>query len=49
MTGIEGLDKLRARFSPEGLVAGRYTLEVGLSQPSSGALQVNSIPISVFQ
>ncbi len=49
VTGIEGLDKLRARFSPEGLVAGRYTLEVGLSQPSSGALQVNSIPISVFQ
>lgn len=47
ITGIDGLDKLLASFRPEGLDAGLYTLEVVLTEPDSGAQQLNSIPFEV--
>ena len=43
ITGIEGLDKLLATFRSDGLEAGSYTLEVALSNLSSGAIETTSI------
>lgn len=47
VTGIDGLDKLRAEFAVDDLVSGTYTLRVALKRPSGGVTQVNSIPFSV--
>lgn len=47
VTGISGLDKLRAEFAVEDLVSGTYTLNIALRRPSGGIEQVNSIPFSV--
>ncbi len=47
VTGIEGLDKLLATFRPDGLPAGRYTLQVALTDLGSGSVQRNSIPFEV--
>jgi VWFA-related protein len=46
-TGIEGLDKLLASFEADGLGAGRYTLQVAVTDPTTGTVQTNSIPFSV--
>ncbi len=48
MTGIAGLDKLLATFSPAGLEAGRYTLLVDVTEPATGALNTNSIDFTVY-
>jgi VWFA-related protein len=47
ITGIGGLDKLRARFRVTDLAGGTYTLKVALKQPGAELAQVNSIPFSV--
>ena len=47
VTGISGLDKLLATFKPQGLEAGRYTLEVSL-QDESGHSNSNSIAFTVL-
>ena len=47
ITGIRGLDKLRATFSPSGLDAGDYSLRVAVTHPATGETRVNSIPFSV--
>ena len=47
ITGIKGLDKLLATFRPDGLEAGNYTLEVALSNLSSGTIQTSSIPFAL--
>ncbi len=36
VTGIPGLDKLRAEFRPRGLAPGDYTLEIGVADPVTG-------------
>ncbi len=48
VTGIAGLDKLLATFSPAGLDAGRYTLLVDVMEQSTGALNTNSIDFTVY-
>ncbi len=48
VTGIDGLDKLRARFSVAGLESGDYTLQVAVVSPGTGERQVNSVPFSVL-
>ncbi len=48
VTGIEGLDKLLATFSPSGLDAGRYTLVVDVTEQSTGSLNTNSIDFTVY-
>lgn len=47
ITGIQGLDKLVASFTPTGLAGGDYTLEVSISDPRSSALEQSRIPIRV--
>lgn len=47
ITGIGGLDKLRARFRVHDIAGGTYTLKVALKQPGAEMAQVNSIPFSV--
>lgn len=47
VTGIEGLDKVLATFRPEGLEAGRYTLQVELTHERTGLTERNSIPFNV--
>jgi len=47
ITGIDGLDKLLATFRPDGLEAGRYTLEVALRNVASGDIETNSIPFTL--
>lgn len=49
VTGIEGLDKLVATFRPKGLGAGRYTLEVGVSDQNASSSQVSKIPLIVLE
>ncbi|MDX1502472.1 MAG: VWA domain-containing protein [Thermoanaerobaculia bacterium] len=44
VTGIDGLDKLLATFRPGSLGAGRYTLQVMLTDRATGSAEVNSIP-----
>jgi hypothetical protein len=46
-TGIPGLDKLVATFSPSGLSAGGYTLTVEVTDPATGTREVNSLPFVV--
>lgn len=47
ITGVRGLDKLVASFTPKGLAGGDYTLEVSISDPRSSALELSRIPIRV--
>lgn len=49
VTGISGVDKLLARFLPEHIAAGDYTLMVALVDPASGLESQSSIPISVVR
>lgn len=46
-TGIAGYDQLLASFDAKGLAPGAYTLQVGLTDGTSGHKQVNSIPFAV--
>lgn len=46
-TGIDGYDKLLARFSSTGLEAGHYTLKVVVRDDARGFREINSIPITV--
>ncbi len=46
-TGIAGLDKLVASFSPSGLAAGGYTLKIQVTDPATGIREVNSLPFVV--
>ena len=48
VTGIAGLDKLLATFSPSGLDAGRYTLKVDVVQRDTGSTETNSIDFTVY-
>ncbi len=48
VTGIAGLDKLLATFSPQGLGAGRYTLLVDVLEPATGSTETNSIDFTVY-
>ena len=45
---LQGLDKVTATFTPSGLEAGDYTLEVAVGSDGA-APQVNSIPFRVLQ
>lgn len=47
ITGIAGLDKVLATFRPDGLEAGRYTLQVALTDDRTGLTERNSIPFKV--
>jgi len=47
VTGISGLDKLRAEFAVENLVSGTYTLKIALKNLAGGPTQLSSIPFSV--
>lgn len=47
VTGISGLDKLRAQFSPRGLSAGEYLLRIALKDPATGVESTSSIPFVV--
>ncbi|HEV2845915.1 MAG TPA: VWA domain-containing protein [Thermoanaerobaculia bacterium] len=46
-TGIPGLDKLTATFDAKGLQAGRYTLQVAVTDPATGNKQMNSLSFDV--
>ncbi len=48
VTGITGLDKLLATFSPRGLDAGRYTLQVDVMEAATGSTETNSINFTVY-
>lgn len=48
VTGIAGLDKLLATFSPSGLDAGSYTLLVDVREHASGSMETNSIDFTVY-
>lgn len=48
ITGITGLDKLVARFQPNGLDEGDYELLVSLRDPESGAMSTSSLPFTVL-
>jgi hypothetical protein len=48
VTGIAGLDKLLATFEPEGLEAGKYTLEVALRDGENGHSNFNSIAFTIL-
>ncbi len=47
VTGIDGLEKFVATFSPSQLPRGEYTFEVALTDPRGGMTQTNSMPFSV--
>lgn len=47
-TGIQGFDKLTATFDPAGLSAGRYVLQVAVTDPA-GRRQTNSLPFQVIR
>ncbi len=47
VTGISGLDKLRARFDSRNLAVGEYTLRVGMTDPDTGIEQMSSIPFVI--
>ena len=47
VTGIRGLDKLLAKFEPNDLVAGDYTLRVAVQDPTAGITRSNSIPFTI--
>ena len=46
-TGIAGLDKLLARFEPDGLAAGDYVLEVAVRDTATGRREVNSLGFTI--
>jgi VWFA-related protein len=46
-TGIEGLDKLRARFEPRGLAAGDYVLHLSVGERESGRRELSSLQFTV--
>lgn len=48
VTGISGLDRLRATFRPNGLEPGSYKLEVALHDPTHNVVKVNSLPFTVI-
>ena len=47
LTGIEGVEKLRASFDPQDLKPGAYTLEVQLTNLDTGTAERGSIPFKV--
>jgi hypothetical protein len=48
VTGLDGVDKLLASFQPpQGLDAGRYQLQVTVTDPATGTSRINSIPFNV--
>ncbi len=47
VTGIDGLDKFLATFSPGGLDVGSYTLQVAVTDMGNGSTQTASIPFDV--
>jgi VWFA-related protein len=48
-TGVSGLDKLLATFRPTGLDAGRYTLQVALTDPRTGRRETSSAEFQVLR
>jgi len=48
-TGVSGLDKLLATFKPTGLEAGRYTLQVAVTDPRTGRRGLSSVPFQVLR
>jgi hypothetical protein len=48
-TGISGLDKLLATFQPTGLGAGRYQLQVAVTDPRTGRQEKSSVPFEVVR
>jgi VWFA-related protein len=46
-TGVSGFDKLLATFQPTGLDAGRYTLQVAVTDPRTGHKEMSSVPFQV--
>lgn len=48
LTGIDGVDKLRASFDPQDLEPGDYTLEVRLTNLDTGAVEDGTIPFRVL-
>ncbi len=47
LTGIDGVDKLRASFDPENLAPGSYTLEVAVTNMETGVVETGEIPFEV--
>ena len=47
VTGLEGVDKLRASFDPQDLKPGTYTLQVRLVNLDTGAVERGEIPFKV--
>lgn len=47
VTGISGLDRVRATFRADGLEPGNYKLEVALHDPTQNVVKVNSLPFTV--
>ncbi len=47
LTGIDGVDKLRASFDPENLAPGSYALEVAVTNTVTGAVETGKIPFEV--
>jgi len=48
-TGVSGLDKLLATFKPTGLDAGRYVLQVAVTDPRTGRQGMSSVPFQVIR
>jgi VWFA-related protein len=48
-TGVSGLDKLLATFKPTGLGAGRYQLQVAVTDPRTGRQEKSSVPFEVVR
>lgn len=47
VSGIEGVEKLRARFSPADLEAGVHSLQIEVTDPLTGRASVGSLPFVV--
>ncbi|MDA8019253.1 MAG: VWA domain-containing protein [Thermoanaerobaculia bacterium] len=47
VSGIEGVEKLRARFSPDDLQAGVHSLQIEVTDPLTGRASVRSLPFVV--
>jgi hypothetical protein len=47
VSGIEGVDKLRARFSPADLEVGVHSLQIEVTDPLTGRSSVRSLPFVV--
>ena len=46
-TGISGLDRFLATFEPQGLKAGQYRLQVGVTDSKTGHREANSLPFVI--